>query len=44
MQITCPIIKSLFHEHIPKYAEDVEDYTVASDLQGKQNYTLEFKQ
>ena len=36
-------IKSLFHEHTLKYAEVVEDCAVTSDLQGKQNYTLEFK-
>ena len=39
--IMCPIIKSLFCEHTLKYAEIVEDCTVACDLQGKQNYTLE---
>ena len=30
--ITCPIIKSLFHEHTLKYVEVVEDCTVMSDL------------
>ena len=33
--ITCPIIKSLFHEHTLKYAEAVEDCTVTSNLRGK---------
>ena len=38
--ITCPIIKSLFHEHTLKYAEVVEDCTVMSDLRGKQKLHL----
>ena len=38
--ITCPIIKSLFHGHILKCEEDVEDCTVACDLQGKQKLNL----
>ena len=36
----CPIIKSLFHEHTLKYAEDVGDFTVTCDLQGKQKLHL----
>ena len=31
--ITCPIIKSLFHENTLKYVEAVEDCTITSDLQ-----------
>ena len=34
--ITCPITKSLFHEHTLKYAEVVKDFTVTSDLREKQ--------
>ena len=32
----CPKIKTYFHEHILKYADDEKDFTVACDLQGKQ--------
>ena len=38
--ITCPIIKSLFHEHKLKYVEVVEDCTVTSDLRGKRKLHL----
>ena len=35
-RITCSIIKTLFHEHTLKYAEDVGYFTVACNLQWKQ--------
>ena len=38
--ITCPIIKSLFYEHALKYVEDVEDFIVMCNLQGKQKLHL----
>ena len=38
--IMCPIIKSLFHKHTLKYAEVVEDCTVANDLQEQQKLHL----
>ena len=39
-RLTCPIIKSLFHEHTLKFVKVVEDCTVMSDVRGKQKLHL----